>query len=157
MVLLEGVDELVEDLVLGLLAGLHIWVHLGVVALTDVINFEDTAAVLVHDLVSLHGETLAEVVHGATDTTEELVVVDSARAVTIEDLEELGGLLGAETDAEVMDGLLEFLHAEVTRAIVVRNLKGATKTHDTSVTRSRPDVRPQLSHKSHKCDTKVFW
>lgn len=42
VVLFEGVDELVEDLVLSLLACFDVWVHLGVVALADVINIEFT-------------------------------------------------------------------------------------------------------------------
>lgn len=42
VVLLKGVDELVEDLVLSLLACFNIWVHLGVVALANVINIEYT-------------------------------------------------------------------------------------------------------------------
>ena len=133
VVLLEGVDELVEDLVLRLLSRLDIWVHLGVVSLTDVVDLKLAAIVNVHDLERLHAHALAEVVHGAADTSQELVVVDGAGAVAIEDLEELGALGGLQTDTEIVDGLLEFLHAEVTRAIVVRNLKGTTEAHDATI------------------------
>ena len=133
VVLLESVDELVQDLVLSLLAGLHIGVHLGVVALTDVIDLKDTTSVLVHDLESFHGKALAEVVHGATDTTKELVVVDGTAAITIEHLEELSALLRAETNTEVVDSFLELLHSEVAATVIIRNLKRTAETHDTAV------------------------
>ena len=132
--LLEGVNELVQDLILGLLARLNVRVHLSVVTLADIIDIKDAAAILVHDLESLAGEAFSEIVHGATHTTKELVVVDSARAISVEDVEELGRLSRLEADAEVVNGLLELLHAEVARAIVIGNLEGASETHDTAVT-----------------------
>ena len=78
VVLLEGIDELVQDFILGLLARLNVRVHLSVVLLADVVNLDDTTAVLVHDLEGFLSKALSEVVHDTTDTTEEFVVVDFA-------------------------------------------------------------------------------
>ena len=133
---LEGVDELVENLVLGLLSGLDIGVHLSVVSLSDVVDINDFRAVLVHDLEGLASEVSSELVHLTTDTSEELFVVDGTIVGSVEDLEELLRVGGVEANTEVVDTLLELINVERSGAVIISNLELTAKTHDTAGTTS---------------------
>ena len=85
---LKRVQELEEDLVLGLFAREHIRVFLSVVALFDIRDFQNSAAVLVNNLEGfLHKATSARV-HLAHHASQELVVVDLTVTVGIEQLED---------------------------------------------------------------------
>lgn len=78
VVLLEGVQELEQDLVLGPLSRLNIRVHLAVVLLADVVDVEDARLVAIHDGERFHGHALTELVHLSAHAAEELFVVDGA-------------------------------------------------------------------------------
>jgi len=150
MVLLKGVDELVKDFILSLFARLDIRVHLGVVALTDVININCAAGIFIHNLESFATETLSEVVHDAADTTKELLVVDSARAISVEDLEKLGRLSRLEANTEIVNSLLELLRTETATAIIISNLERAAETHNTTVT-TLSELFTEALHKLSLC------
>jgi len=132
VVLLEGVQELEEDLILGLLSGLDIGVHLAVVLLLDVIQFEDTRLIAVHNGEGLHGEIFPELVHLATHATEELLIVDGATVIAIENLEEAVGVLLAEADTEVVDGLKELRGTEVLAVVIVSDFELTAESLDTA-------------------------
>jgi hypothetical protein len=59
---LEGLEELGEDLVFGLLALLDVGVVLGVVLASEIVDGELAGLVLVDDVEGLVGELLSEVV-----------------------------------------------------------------------------------------------
>ena len=132
VVLLEGVKELEEDLILGLLAGLDIGVKLSVVFLLDVLQVEDARLVSVHDGERLHGVSFPEFVHLATHTTQELLVVDGATVISIKDLEEAHGVLLIEANTEVVDGFFELFSFERLAVIIISDLELTSESLDTT-------------------------
>jgi len=84
VVLLERIEEVVKDLILGAFLRDHVRVHLRVVLLTDITNVQNPRLVNIHDCEGLHAESLAELVHLTDDATEELIVVDGAVTVAVE-------------------------------------------------------------------------
>jgi hypothetical protein len=74
--LLEGVKEGLENFVLSLLATLDIWVHLCVVALSDVIDIELSTSIFVHDLKCFLGKGSSLWIHLTSNCSQELVIVD---------------------------------------------------------------------------------
>ncbi len=134
VVLLESVEELGQDIVFCFLSRLHVGVHLCVVDLTDVVHVEDAGLVFVHDCERLLGYVCAELIHFATDAAKELVVVDRAGTVTIEDGEETFCVLFLEADTEVVAGLHELGNVEVMAAIIVSDLELLSKTHNAAGT-----------------------
>lgn len=132
VVCLESVQKLVQNLILGLLASLHIRVHLRVVPLTNVINFQHARPVAIHSLESHLGKIYAELVHASANSSQEFIVVNSARTISVKDAKELFRLFGSEANAEIMDCLLKLVHAEVSRAIIICDLELTSETHDTS-------------------------
>ena len=109
----KGVQEFKEDIVLSLLASLNIRVLLGVVGLLDVVKVENSASVFVHDAKGFLANVFSEFVHFTSDTSEEFFVVNSARSVSVEDSEESLAVRLLETNSEVSDGLLEFVHVKI--------------------------------------------
>jgi len=134
MVGVEGLQELVEDIVLSLLAGNDIWVLLGVVAMFDVIDVNLARAVLVENLESLHANVLSELVHLATNTPQELVVVNVAITIAVEGLEQANALLVGEAHSQVVHGLGALLVVKLMVTIVVEDFESSTETNDGSST-----------------------
>jgi hypothetical protein len=136
---LEGVKELHQDIVLCLLTSLNIGVHLSVVGLSDVINAEDTTSILVHDLESTLCYVGTELVHLSSDSAEELFVVNTAAAITIEDLEKALSILFVEVDSEVTHCFLELVEIKVFGVVVISNFELlAEANYTTSTTCSKP-------------------
>ena len=131
-VVLESVQELVQDFILRLLSGLDVWMLLGVVGLSDVIDVELAGLVSVHDGESLLGNGLSLGVHLSSDGSEELVIRDLSAAVSVEDFESSEDLLVVETDSEITHGLLEFLGIKTLAAVVISNLELLADTCDSS-------------------------
>jgi hypothetical protein len=133
-VILEGVEELGENLVLGLLTGLHIGMLLGVVSLTDIVNVELARFVDVHHLVGLGADVLTERVHLTADGTEELVVGDGTRTISIEQVVDLSALSISHADTEVVHGLDELGLIESAGSVIVSNLELSADGGDTTGT-----------------------
>ena len=131
-VVLEGVEELSENLILGLLALLDIRVLLGIVSLSDVINVELTRLVNVHDVVDLLADVLSEGVHLTTDGSEELVIRDLTRAISVEDVVDLAALSIVHTDSEVMHGFDELSLVESLGSVIIGNLELSADRGNTS-------------------------
>ena len=145
--ILEGVEELSENLVLGLLAGLHIGMLLGVVSLTDIVDVELARSIDVHLLEGLGDDVLTECVHLTADGTEELVVGDGTRAISIEQVVDLSALSLGHADTEVVHGLDELRLIKGAGPVVVSNLELSTDRGDTagtSLSKSASEVVNEL-------------
>jgi len=133
------IEELHQDIILSLLASLNIGVLLSVVGLSDVVNAEDTATILVHNLESTLCDVSTELVHLSSDAAEELLVVNTAAAIAIKNLEEALTILFVEVDSEVTDCLLEFVEIKVFGAVIISNFELLAEANDTtSTTCSKP-------------------
>jgi hypothetical protein len=131
-VILESVEERGEDFVLGLLTGLHIGMLLGVVVLADIVDVNLAGLVGIEDVEGLlcGGDTSG--VHLTNDTSEELVVGELTRAITIEDGPGGLNLLLVETHAEVVHGLVELSGVKSMGAVVVSDLELSAEGRDTT-------------------------
>lgn len=108
VVLLEGVKELVEDVLFALLAASHIRVHRGVVVALEVLNVHNTASVAVEALESMINKALAAIIHLTYYLPEELIIVDRPRVVSIKEREDAGHLGGFRGEnSVVLHGLTE--------------------------------------------------
>lgn len=86
--LLERVEELVEDVLLCLLARHHIWVLLGVISGSDVVNVEDTASILVDNLEGLLRQTNPTSVHRSHDFPQEFIIHNLTVVIRVESIED---------------------------------------------------------------------
>ena len=131
-VILEGIEELSENIVLSLLATLNIGMLLGVVALADIVDINLARLILVQDGEGLLCDGDTSRVHLTDDTSEELIVGELTRAVTIEDGLGSDDLLLVETNTEVVHGLLELSDIKSLRAVVVSDLEFSSEGRDTT-------------------------
>ena len=131
-VVLESVEELSEDLLLSLLSSLHIWMLLGVVSLSDIVDINLARAVRVHHLVSFLSDSSSSGVHLTSDASKELIVGDLTISISVEYFESGDNLWVRKTDSEIVHGLLELLLVKRLRVVIVSNLEFLADTHDTS-------------------------
>jgi len=82
--LLEGVKELVENVLFSLLTRHDIWVLLSVVTGANVVNIELSATIQVNHLKCFLDETLSTSVHGAHNLSQELVIDDLTVVIRVE-------------------------------------------------------------------------
>eukprot|EP00760_Papus_ankaliazontas_P008556 PhM_4_TR13886/c0_g1_i1/m.56465 len=116
---LEGLDELQEHLLLGLLALEHVGVALGGVRLADVVHVDLAVAVLVEDRVGLADEATTEVVELTAEALEELVVNNRTAVVAVEVLEERLQLSLVQAHAHADHDRRELIDVEVEGAVGV--------------------------------------
>ena len=131
---LEGLEELTENLLLGLLAGSNVWVLLGVVDSTDVVDVDEAGAVLVEDVVSLGDDGFAVGVHWATDSADEFVVLNESTLVVVEEREESADFTLAESEHVILHGLVELVLVERHGVVIVHNSKLLAQANDSSGT-----------------------
>ena len=131
-VVLEGIKELSKNFFFGLLARLNVWVLLGVVRLSDVVDIDLAGSIRVHLGVSLSADSNSGLVHVTSDGSEELLIGDLSASVSVEDSESSENLLIGKTDSEVVHGLLELLLIEGSRVVVIGNLEFLADAHETS-------------------------
>ena len=144
--LLEGVEELVQDVLLSLLSRHDIGVLLSIVALTDIVDVKDATAIDVNDLERLLDERLTSTVHWAHDLPQELVVDDLAVVIRVEPIEDGLDLKAVVSDAVALERLLELLAVERARTVVVHDLERLAEVEDTAgTTRLNP-----LTYAVHK-------
>ena len=134
--LLEGLKELGEDLVLGALARANVWVTRSVIGAANVINVDDTIASPVQLLERFERQIRSELIHGADQNPQELVEFDLPVTRVVEALEESGQVLCLNIDAKVTDGLVEFVGIQSTAAIVVHDFKLAAEADYAAATTS---------------------
>jgi len=106
---LEGLKELLKNLILSLLARKHIWVFVGSIDTTNVVDIDPTVAILVQLFESKSNDLLSIWVHWSTNGTDELIEFDDATAVEIEVAEELLDFTLGETKHIISDGLSELI------------------------------------------------
>ena len=104
----ESVKELSKNLVLGFLTGLNIWMLLGIVGLSDIVDVKLAGLVRVDNFVSFQGHIFSERVHLTTDDSQELFIADLTTAISIEDGEAFGHLSVVHSDSEIVHSFLEF-------------------------------------------------
>mmetsp|Transcript_3978 Transcript_3978/g.9456 ORF Transcript_3978/g.9456 Transcript_3978/m.9456 type:complete len:235 (+) Transcript_3978:529-1233(+) len=107
LALVEGVEELLEDLLLRLLARDHVRVGLGVVLVGDVVDVHEAALVRVQNVEGQEHELGAAGVHLAANAHQELVVGDGTPRVLVEKLEELLRLRLREVQLALLHALLK--------------------------------------------------
>jgi hypothetical protein len=105
----ESLKEFLKDLILGLLAGLDIWVLVGSVDTSDVVDINPTVLILVKLLVSLGDNLLPVGVHWTSDSTDEFIEFKKTTSVEIEIAEKLLDLALGETEHVVGDGFRELI------------------------------------------------
>jgi hypothetical protein len=131
---LEGLEELLKDLVLSLLALNDIGVLLGVVDTLDIVDVDPAVAILVELFVSLEDDLLAILAHGTADAADEFVEVDEARVVDIEVGEQLLHLTFSEAEHVVTASLGELVLVEGARVVVVHDLELALEADESTGT-----------------------
>ena len=72
-----------KDLLLSLLSRNDIWMLVGSVDTADIVNVDETTAILVKDIESLGDNSLTVLVHWATDCSNELIVLDKTTAIVV--------------------------------------------------------------------------
>eukprot|EP00756_Hemistasia_phaeocysticola_P030442 Hpha_TRINITY_DN16288_c1_g2::TRINITY_DN16288_c1_g2_i1::g.13321::m.13321 len=134
---LEGLDELQQHLLLGLLTALHVGVTLRRVHLTELVHRQLAVAVLV-ELQQLaprllrHLQTRRRQV--PTERVEELVVVDLTVTGLVEPVEQSVGLLPGQTHAETLHHDGELVLVQLTRLVQVRPQEPLAQRRDTTGT-----------------------
>jgi len=86
---LEGLQELSEDLRLSFLSSHDVGMLFSTVHSLNIFKLENAIAVFIHLSEGLEYYFLACSIHGATDTADELVILNEAIAVEIEKFVEL--------------------------------------------------------------------
>ena len=131
---LEGLEELGENLLLGLLAGHDIWMLVSAVDATDVVNVDHAGAVLVHLAEGAHSDRLSVGGHGSTDGAEELVVLDETTAVEIEVSEEDLDFTLGEAEHVVRHCLAEFKLVQRHGMVIIHDSELLGESDDTAGT-----------------------
>lgn len=131
---LKSLEELVENLLLSLLARHDVWVLAGTVDAADVVDVEHAGAVFVHNTESLKDNLLAGRVHGSTDVGKEFVVIDEAGSVVVHMGEERLQLTLREAEHVVRHSLCEFKLVKGHGVVVVHNTELLAETDDASST-----------------------
>jgi len=131
---LEGLEELLEHLLLGFLAGDDIGVLETGVDSLDVIVVEVAIAVLVHDGEGFGDNCFTVGVHGPADGAEELIVLDQTVAVAVEEAEELLDFALGEAKTEVCHALAELIFVQGHGVVIVHDSELTTQADDATGT-----------------------
>jgi len=84
---LKCFEELLKDLLLGLLTADNIRTFLGIVHTAEIVKVYVSVSVFVHHSESFLDVSFAEGVHRATDGSQKFIVVEKARVVIVENTE----------------------------------------------------------------------
>jgi hypothetical protein len=123
MLSLESLKELLEDLILSLLASENFGVSVGSVDALDVVDINPTVVISIENIVGLHDDLLSGGVHGTADSTNELVELKETSLVIIEIVEQLLHLTLGETEHVISASLGELELVEGARVVVVHDLE----------------------------------
>ena len=118
----EGVEELLENLLLGLSASLNVRMVLAVIDTNEVVDGDIARHVLVEFVEGLRDEILSEVVHLTTDSVDKLVEVDLTITSAVKVAEQLADLIISEPSTKVPHCILELFRIELPVPIVISNL-----------------------------------
>jgi len=133
-VCLKGLQELLEDLLLGLLAGTNIGMLPSIIALPHVLNIDMAVLVEVELLEhSLH-KVFSEWTHISLDRIHKLVERNEAILIHIKQVEEASAFFLAELEAEVAETLPELLYLKSSITIIIQNLEYSLQANQASCT-----------------------
>jgi hypothetical protein len=109
MLSLEGLQELLKDLVLGFLSSNNIRMSLSIVDSLNVFDVNPAVAISIESGISLKANLLSGLIHGTSNSSDELIVLDEARAIVVEVVEQLLHLTLGEAKHEVTTSFGEFI------------------------------------------------
>lgn len=127
---LEGLQELHEDLVLGLLALDDIRVLLGVVRVLDIFQLQVPIAVLVNAPECLLHECASVIRKFASDRHEELIDVEAAVPIRVKEVKYQRHVLFVDAHFEIAASLRKLVLAYALAAIVVHDCEQLLDTDD---------------------------
>lgn len=130
--LLKGVEELVKDIILSLLARAHVRVQLSVVLCFDVRNIEDAITIDVHLCEGHPHKGFSFLVDWASDHAQKLFIVDGSTAVSVNQIENSFLFVFVTRDAVVSQTLAELFARKRFRAIVINNAERAANSDNTA-------------------------
>lgn len=145
--LLEGVQELVENVLLSLLTRDDVWVFFCVVTATDVIQVEHTAAVAVNHSKCLLYEGFSASVHRTHDLSQEFVIDNLAVLVRVKSVKDGLDLHVIVRDAIALEGLGKLSVVKSTRSVIIHNLERLAEVENaarTSFLDACPDSLNQI-------------
>ena len=85
---LESVQKFEQDLVLCFLSLNDVGVLFSIVSSPDIADIKNSAAVFVHNFEGFHCNCSSEIIHFASDSEKELLIVNRTTLVIVEDFEE---------------------------------------------------------------------
>ena len=142
---LEGIEELVEDVLFGLLAGHNVWMFLSVVPGTDVVNVKNATLIQIDNCESFLGKGNSTGVHGSHDLAKELVIDDLTVVIGVESIKDCFELQAVAGDTVALESLGKLGIVESTRVIVVHDLETLSKVEDSTGTSGLDDLAHALN------------
>lgn len=140
---LERLEELLEHLLLSLLARSHVRMLPRIVAFPHVVDVDVAILIEIQLLEDSLDQVLPEWAHVSLDGVEQLVERKDAIIVDVEQVEESAALLLAELEAEVAESLPELLYFERAITRVVQDLEHSLQADESSGS-SRGQLFPQF-------------
>jgi hypothetical protein len=107
---------------------------LSIISASNIRNVKNTRVILVHNLESADGKIFSELVHFTTNTSQELLVINSATVVSVKDLAYSTQLLVSETHSQVVHCFFCLCMIKLAVSVVIENLKKTTETHNATST-----------------------
>ena len=147
VVSLKRLQELIQYLLLSFPALNHIWVLGSIVNVLNVINVQITTAVNINLSESLLNESLSQVVEFSSDRIQELIYVQSAVSVGVEDIKEDRDVFITDANLEVSAGLGELRERDALAEVVVHDEEQLLQANDTTGSSSL-DLISEQSHQS---------
>lgn len=141
---LERLNEVLEDLLSLSLASFHVGVLTRIIQLLDVVGLDDAIFVEVDLVEDTLDEVLAVRRHFTLDGRQQLVEVNFAGLVAVEQVEEVAAFDLAELEAEVAQTLPEFLDADDTITSVVQDLEDTLEANEAASASSSKAVSELL-------------
>ena len=127
---LKGFKELLEDLLLGLLALFDSWVILGIIDTSNIIDINKSISVFIQIVVGAQNDLLSLSRHWTSDGSNELVKLNGSTVVKIKVVEELGDFLIIKAEHIVVHGLSELLLIKRIGSIVIHDFELSLETNE---------------------------
>jgi len=134
MLSLKGLQELLEDLVLGLLARDDIGVSGSIVDSLNILDVDPAVSISIKSSISLHANLLSSLVHGTSNGSDELVVLEETGAIVVEVVEQLLHFTFGEAEHEISASFGEFVFIKGTGVVVIHDLKLSLETDESTST-----------------------
>jgi uncharacterized membrane protein YbjE (DUF340 family) len=130
----KSVQEFKKNIIFRLLSSFHIWVHLGIISLFNIVQIQDATLILVHDCESFLTEVNSELVHFSSNSSQKFIIVDTSTSISIKDLEESLAVCISNTSSKISDCFLELLKIKIFRIVIISYFELFSKSNKTSCT-----------------------